>query len=114
MLGPSPEIGMPLGVLIGVLSGIIGAALIGVVRLGIALKDIPQVAGELVAIPTFWFGGSWLTGKMLESVPTADIVQSYVLALAVTFVAVVVYPLIRLVIRQGQTEAAGGGPRPDG
>jgi hypothetical protein len=108
MMGPSPEIGIPLGVLIGILSGLMGLALVGVLRRGVTLKDIPEVGGELAGIPTFWFGGSWLTGKMLESVPTADIVQSYMLALAATFVVIIVKPLFNFVVQKG--EVAGGRP----
>ena len=99
------QIGIPLGVLIGVVSGI-SLILLIVTSAKISererpLRTILALIGEILAIPTFWFGGPWITQRFLTSVDLEQIVSSYVLSLAITFVLIAIYPLTRLVIRFG-------------
>ena len=98
-----PQIGIPLGVLIGIVSGI---SLILLIRTSARMSERPlrttlALIGEILAIPTFWFGGPWITQRFLTSVDLEQIVSSYVLSLAITFVLIAFYPLTRLVIRFG-------------
>lgn len=107
-----PEIGIPLGILIGVVSGVIADVLIGTIRQGLDVQKALQVTGEFVAIPAFWFGGSWLSTRMLESIEPADIISSYMLALTVSFMLTVIWPLLNWVIQLGNWQAAPKSPSP--
>jgi hypothetical protein len=95
-------LGVGLGVLIGFVSG---TCLILLLRTALAgpanLKDTLTITSELLAIPTFWFGGPWVTTAFAQSLDLRLILPSYMVALAVTFVAIAAYPLLRLVIWLG-------------
>jgi hypothetical protein len=96
-------VGMALGLLIGVVSGVACVLLLAVARRGQPdLKSTAAIIAELLAIPTFWFGGPWVTTAILQSVSLADIVPSYMLSLSVIFTLIALYPLIVLVRRLGQ------------
>ena len=100
--GAMQPLGVALGVLIGVVSG---TCLILLLRTALAgrpgLKDTLAITSELLAIPTFWFGGPWVTTVFAESLDLRAILPSYMVALAVTFVLIALYPLVRLVIWLG-------------
>ncbi len=103
----APEVGIPLGILIGVVSG--GCAVL-LIRAGWGHPDVKatlQVVAQLLAIPTFWFGGPWLTTTMLASVEPAEIRSSYFLALTVVFVPLAAMPLVALSWDTGRKIAAG-------
>ena len=96
----------PLGVALGVLIGVVSwTCLILLLRTALAgrpgLKDTLAITSELLAIPTFWFGGPWVTTVFAEAVDLQAILPSYMVALAVTFVLIAMYPLSRLVIWLG-------------
>jgi hypothetical protein len=56
-----------------------------------------SAAGSLLAMPTSWFGGGWLT-KVFD---LDEILSWYLTSLAVCFLAIGGYPLFRAVIRIG-------------
>lgn len=96
--------GIPLGILIGLVSGYVLTLLL---RTAVSIKepqvkDTLSVIGELFSIPTFWFGGPWVTGVFLKSVDRASILPQYMVSLAFTFLAIVIWPLIKLVISLGE------------
>lgn len=95
-------VGISLGVLIGIVTGVVMILLINAAtQTKIKTKDIITLIGEFLSIPTFWFGGPWLTTSMLKIVNLNDILQSYMLSLVLTFVLVILNSLIRFIIRKG-------------
>ena len=106
----SPATGVPLGVLIGVLAGV---AFLLVLSAATADKMTAATAAKAVsglfAIPTFCFGGPWLTTTLLSSVELDSIVQSYIIALVIVFMLVVGFPVGRLVYRKGIEIGRAGG-----
>ena len=94
-------VGIALGILIGVVSGLVVLLLFNTgIRAPKAIDILPVVL-EFLALPTFWFGGPWLTTSLLEIVDLNDILSSYLLSLTFTFVLIIIIPLFRLVIMLG-------------
>jgi hypothetical protein len=83
--------GIPLGILIGFLSG---AAFVIFLRSAIR-GDGLKAGTSLLSMPTSWFAGGWLT----QLFDVERMLSSYVTALAVTTVAIGALPLYRVVIR---------------
>jgi hypothetical protein len=86
-------VGIPLGILVGVVSGAAFIVFLRTAFMGDALK----AAGSLLAMPSSWFAGGWLT-KVFD---LERILSSYVTSLAISVVAIGAYPLFRVVIRIG-------------
>ena len=82
--------GVPLGILVGFLSG---AAFVLCV---LAARDrkFLQASSSILAIPAAMFGGGWLTSLF----DVEDILSAYVTALAATTIAVGIVPLVALVV----------------
>jgi hypothetical protein len=78
------------------------------------VKGTFQVVGQLLAIPTFWFGGPWLTTSMLASVEPAEIRSSYFIALTAVFVPIASVPLVRLVRDVGRSTGGHAAAGPGG
>jgi hypothetical protein len=96
-----PAVGIPLGFLIGVLSGAL--SLLFLRTLQIVRKDSVRVSSllaQLAGIPALWFSVPF-GSKLLTSVPPTRLMTSYVITLALTWVTVIGWPLIRLVIATG-------------
>ena len=96
-------LGIPLGLLIGIVSS---AAFLFLVRTAWRSpskdpKTIVSLVGELLALPTFWFGGPWLTTALLENIQLSSILPYYLVSLTCTFAVPAVIVLIRLVIQIG-------------
>lgn len=104
----APEVGIPLGILIGLISGAVANLLIRTGWRAHDAKGALQIVGQLLAIPTFWFGGPWLTTAMMAAVELNAIRSSYFLSLTVVFVAFAGWPLARLSWSTGR--AIGGQP----
>jgi hypothetical protein len=96
--------GMPLvpgaflGVLIGIVTGLVFALFLGASYRASSVGAVLKVSPQLLAIPTFWFGGPWVTAKLLSDIQSDEIVNSYVVFLAITFVAFVLWPSVRLIV----------------
>lgn len=96
---PLPEVGIPLGILIGVITGTTFLLLLKTVATARGdLKTLLEIAAEVLALPTFWFGGPFLTTNLLGSLQPDQIRNSYVGALACSFVLIAVWPLWRLIL----------------
>lgn len=100
-LATMPEVGIPLGVLIGLISGVTFLKFLGTLRDAVGLQAVLPIAAELFALPVFWFGGQWIPTEMINAVELSQIISSYVGALAVTFTLMSIIPLSRYVIRMG-------------
>jgi len=96
--------GSALGVLIGLVSGIVFLLLlktaVGNPDRGIA--SLAKITGQILAIPTFWFGGPWLTGSVLKAVVLSEVINPYVVSLALVFAAISAYPAARWIIHLGE------------
>ena len=104
MLEGSLGVGLALGFLIGIISGIVFLLLL---KTALSAPDkgpssIMTLTAELLAMPTFWFGGPWLTTKLLEPVEMQDLLNPYVGSLAVTFSIISLYPAARWIIQLGE------------
>jgi hypothetical protein len=105
LLGPA------LGFLIGVISGLSVLLLIRVaVATKATLKTTLAQISQLLAIPTFCFGGPWVTAQLLRHVDLDAMLPPYAISLAVSFTLVAGYPLAMLVIATGG-RVARTGPR---
>jgi hypothetical protein len=97
-------IGLALGLLIGIISGTVFLLLLktAVSASNNAASSIMTLTAELLAMPTFWFGGPWLTTKLLELVPLPDLINPYVGSLAITFSVISLYPATRWILQLGE------------
>jgi len=92
------NVGISLGVLIGFLSG---AAFLIFLKAAFS-GQMFKAASSLLAMPTTWFAGGWLT----QTFDVERILSSYVTALSVTVVVIGAFPLFRVVLRVAQDVAA--------
>ncbi len=93
------DVAIPLGILIGTISGLAAVLLIKVAFQGSLVVSILSAIGELLALPTFWFGGPWLTTRIIERVQLSE--DIYILSVALVFMIWVSFPMFRLVIVVG-------------
>lgn len=101
-VGSRPAIGIPVGILIGIVTGTVFLLLLRTAFTGSpTLQDLGTIIAELLALPTFWFGGPWVTTQVLNLVDWTAIVTSYIISLLITFVLICLIPLLRLVWRVG-------------
>lgn len=84
------SIGIALGALIGLVSAVpyamfvrTGSRLFKKAKLSIG--DVGAIAAELFTIPAFWFGGHWASSVIIRTVNWQEMMEPYVLSLAVTF-----------------------------
>jgi hypothetical protein len=104
--------GPALGFFIGLISGFSALLLIRTAASGRAtLKATLAEITQLLAIPTFCFGGPWLTSELFSNVDFDDVLPTYAISLALTFALVSGYPLI-LLIRMTCQHMAEQGRRP--
>jgi hypothetical protein len=105
-------LGLPLGILIGVISGIAVLLMLRTAtRVIVDLRALATLVAELLAVPTFWFGGPWVATAMLQGVRLDEILSFYMASPAVTFVFISGWPLLRLIARIGR-EIANEAPQP--
>ena len=78
-------LGPALGFFIGVLCGMAVLLLIRTAAAGtVTLKTTTAEISQLLAIPTFCFGGPWLTSQWLEESQLAEALPAYVVSLSLT------------------------------
>ena len=86
-------VGIPLGILVGIVSG---AAFVVFLRTAF-LENKLKAAGSMLSMPTSWFAGGWLT----EVFDVDEVLSSYVTTLAISVVVIAAYPLLMVVVRVG-------------
>jgi Na+-driven multidrug efflux pump len=98
-------VGLALGFLIGVITGIVFLLILKTAdRLSEkGTASILTLTTELLAIPTFWFGGPWLaTTGMLKGVgEQTGLLNSYLISLVAVFAIISLYPAARWIIQLG-------------
>jgi len=93
--------GIFIGFLIGILSGTVTLVLLLTVsRAPIEkTKSIIAITSEFLAIPTFWFGGPWITTRLLETVNLTEMLNPYIVSLSFVYIAMLIYPMFRWISR---------------
>ena len=101
-------IGLILGILIGVITGTVFLLLLktAVDLNAKGTNSILSLTTEILAIPSFWFGGHWLTGTLLKDLPKTWL-SSYVISLAIIFLLMSTYPAGRWIISLGRDIGKG-------
>jgi len=96
-------IGYPLGILIGIITGYVFILFFKTVTESSKLQfsTVIKVSTQLLALPTFWFGGPWITTQFLQSINFAESLPGYLIALTFTFLLLVFWPLSQFVILTG-------------
>ncbi len=93
--------GIAIGILIGIVSGAVALVLLKTANTA-SIKNVSSlvaVTTEILAIPTFWFGGPWIATDLLKLVELDKIINPYIVTLATTFVVIVIYPIGRWIIQ---------------
>jgi hypothetical protein len=68
----------------------------------VKLRSVLTLAGQLLAIPGFWFGGSWISGSLLTDAELGSVLPEYLVSLTATFVVIALYPLLRIIVGVGR------------
>jgi len=82
---PSLLIGCALGLLIALVTGTIFVFMLKSLSKAITWGDGLKVVAEMLAVPTFWFGGPWIAARALTSLDWPKVLPPYALTLAVVF-----------------------------
>lgn len=110
---PSNMIGIPIGVLIGLLSGVI---FIFLVRTAWTSRNDGKAVGkvilELIAIPTFWFGGSWAASAFLKEIDVSAMLPYYATSLAVVFALIALPVLFNIILQIAREVGRRSGGKP--
>jgi hypothetical protein len=102
-------VGSVVGLLIGVISGTVFLLLLRSANLSTtSTQKLVSLTAEIFAIPTFWFGGKWVSSSLLQQAENPDFLNSYVVSLALCFFLFCSYPAFRWI---GSLAVELGGPR---
>lgn len=72
-------------------------------------KKTLALTSEILALPTFWFAGPWLTTALFSGIDKTKLLEPYLLPLTCTFMLVSLITVLRLVIWAGSKKEGGGG-----
>jgi hypothetical protein len=75
-------LGITLGLLIGLLTSVLFVFLLKALVVNQGWATELKIIGEVLAIPTFWFGGPWLATKVLANLNWSDHIDAYAASLA--------------------------------
>ena len=94
-------VGIAIGILIGVTSGTVALVLLKSANSASInnVSSLVAITTEILAIPTFWFAGPLFATDILKLVALDQIINSYIIALATTFLIVVVYPISKWIVQ---------------
>ena len=104
--------GIAIGLLIGLITGIVALVLLRSTTGG-SVTEAPSIVtsvSQLLAIPSFWFGGPWVTTSLLGLVELGKIINSYIVTLAVVFSVLIAYPVFHWIVQLAKDL---GGKNPD-
>lgn len=102
--------GITLGLLIGAVSGTVFLLLLRSASLPTTpAEKVLTLTAELLAIPSFWLGGPWLTTDILKLIALSDIINPYLVSLAVSFFMFCSYPAIRWIASLADELGHSGG-----
>jgi hypothetical protein len=104
-------VGVSIGALIGVISGIMSLLILydafpRITRptwferiFGRHRASGIRIAWKVAAIPMFWFGGHWLSGLLIKHLNWSELLPYYMVSLAVVYILIMIGPLIHLIIK---------------
>lgn len=92
-------IGLGVGFLIGLITGANFLFMLKTLANAGPWSDGLKVVGEIAAIPTFWFGGPWVTTKIITAATWTAMAPWYVGSLAVAFGVIISKPLVTYIAR---------------
>jgi hypothetical protein len=94
--------GIALGLLIGILSGAVFIWMLNGLASAATIRDGLKMVVQILLIATFWFAGPWLARGALKEVRWPDILEPYAASLALTFLVISLWPLVRFILRMGK------------
>jgi hypothetical protein len=96
-----PQVGIPLGLLIGVLSATVSVLFLRTLQVvRRQVRDVVELAAEIVAIPSLWLGSPFASAA-LSDVQPSQILSSYLITLALVYSLIMYWPLVKLIIATG-------------
>lgn len=102
LLAALPAVGIPLGVLVGLLSGILSVLFLRTLQVvKRETKSVLMLIGQFAGIPTLWLSVPF-GSKVLAGTAPSELRTSYVITLAVIWVAVVSWPMLQLIIKTAE------------
>ena len=106
-----------LGILIGLISAVpfvvslrIGYRLLTAQEVSTA--SLSRLSASVLSLPTFWFGGPWLSSKVMTVLDWSDLAEPYIVSLASVFVLLSIVLVILLIARTAQTMSLGAATLP--
>jgi hypothetical protein len=95
--------GTAIGLLIGLVTGIVFLLLLKTAdQASEQGMSVLKVTTEILAIPTFWFGGPWFTTGLLKLVEMDKFINPYLVSLVAVFSLISLYPAARWIIQLGE------------
>lgn len=96
--------GIGIGLLIGLITGMVSLVLLKTANTASLNNPSSVIATttELLSIPTFWFGGPWVTSTMLKLVELESMLSPYIMSLSFTFTIIIIYPIAKWILKLGE------------
>ena len=95
--------GTAIGLLIGIVTGTVFLLLLQTAdRASQQGTSVLKLTTQILSIPTFWFGGPWLTTNLLNLVDKSQFINPYLISLVAVFSLICLYPAARWIIQLGQ------------
>jgi hypothetical protein len=107
-------VGTGVGLLIGVVGGTVFLLLLRTsTRLKNSVQQVVTLTGAILALSTFFLGGSWAGSTLLKQINPSDLPQfinAYIISVACSFFLFCSYPAFRW-IKSLADELGSGGPK---
>ncbi len=95
-------VGVALGFFIGLISGLdILMLLRAVIGSKASVRATMMATSQLLAVPTFCFGGPWISAVFLQSTDLNALLLPYSISLSITVTLTAGYPLLMFIIAFG-------------
>lgn len=96
------NVGTALGILFGFVSLVpLGLFVRTAYQLGrdgeASMGKVSAICGELFAMPGFWFGGPWLSSRMISGLDWENLTEPYIIGLTCTFVSLGAFPVVAFI-----------------
>jgi hypothetical protein len=73
-----------------------------------SITAFTAIITHLLGFPLFWFGGPWLTTRMLQGIQFESFALPYVVFLSISYLVTIGYPIFRWVYWLGKTMGKDG------
>jgi hypothetical protein len=98
-LAALPAVGIPLGVLVGLLSGILSVLFLRTLQMvKREPKSVLMLIGQFAGVPALWLSVPFGSRLLADTAPS-ELRTSYVITLAVVWVSVVLWPMVQLIVK---------------